>query len=1036
MKILPAFIFGLLLSSLHHLHAADQALDLCDVTWLWPAPQTLNDLEQSIAIEQLKTAQGNPVWTDEQFNDVLKTADSDFAAIQKFRIKLPANVRQKSAWRIVAFRVDPTAPGGHEIIRQNFGEKPQLRLILQPVTVENGKIKVHDIAVHLVYSFIDNPDGKSEAPDRTKFQALVHDLRALKESLAEDKIVTDSVPLGVHPGLENQTAGLLPQLKTFLARYLDAKDLSAMAIMGLDGPEPWIFVALGRLPGSKNFGPLPFLPAQMLSRRTGRLEVQPPPRVNNRNSVPNKFTMPADEKDRRGVATAALFESKLDLEALAVIGKDDAGNNVIDMDLRNKDIPDLIADPVRAHFFNTDCLSCHTETRRRLAFKIEPGKFAFKAQNKVPPIAPDNLPQNDWNVRNLGWFPGAKNMATVTQRTANETAEVVEYIKKHYPPDAAPLKPETSAKPTEPAKAEFDRTVQYLDQGWTDAERQDFYFVGQGSQLVPYEWFLHLEQAGNQELLRANKNMRALGFIPQEAERRRNPDGLPIGFVKDINLSGIAIKRGAMGKHFDQAAIPDTHHWLGFTCAACHTSELQVGQKTIRIDGGAAMADVESFLSQLAKALRETSDDDEKFSRFKERYQKTSESADLSTLRAELQAYTPVIEALVKRNQAKHPYGLGRLDAFGAILNQICAAGLEIPANERQSNAPVSFPFLWQTPELDWVQWNSSVENPIARNVGEVLGVFAHAKLTGTPAEGQFASSARVDLLHRLEAQIAQLQAPRWPEELLGKIDQAQAAQGKVLFEASCANCHNTRNAAGEYERTPANIFEKTFIKTTSIPFQEIGTDPQMVINFATRLADPGALKPHLLARLQSDAWLAQKPRILAVFQKLGKPAPDFDREVPASFLLKAAVDGVTSRYLQQEFINQPDAMKAAMAAELKGFRVDLPPPNMGMGYKARPLAGIWATAPYGHAGAVPNLYQWLLPEAERVKTFSVGNLEFDPRDVGFFTTPATAGFTFQVEAEGTPIPGNSNRGHSGKGFTDYTDPERRQLIEYLKTLR
>ena len=38
--------------------------------------------------------------------------------------------------------------------------------------------------------------------------------------------------------------------------------------------------------------------------------------------------------------------------------------------------------------------------------------------------------------------------------------------------------------------------------------------------------------------------------------------------------------------------------------------------------------------------------------------------------------------------------------------------------------------------------------------------------------------------------------------------------------------------------------------------------------------------------------------------------------------------------------------------------------------YKARPLNGIWSTAPYLHNGSVPNLYQLLLPVAERQKKF------------------------------------------------------------------
>ncbi|MCI0535918.1 MAG: hypothetical protein L0Z50_11900, partial [Verrucomicrobiales bacterium] len=33
----------------------------------------------------------------------------------------------------------------------------------------------------------------------------------------------------------------------------------------------------------------------------------------------------------------------------------------------------------------------------------------------------------------------------------------------------------------------------YLEQGWTAEERQRFYYTTQGSQLIPYDWFLALE---------------------------------------------------------------------------------------------------------------------------------------------------------------------------------------------------------------------------------------------------------------------------------------------------------------------------------------------------------------------------------------------------------------------------------------------------------------------------------------------------------------------------------------------------------------
>ena len=85
---------------------------------------------------------------------------------------------------------------------------------------------------------------------------------------------------------------------------------------------------------------------------------------------------------------------------------------------------------------------------------------------------------------------------------------------------------------------------------------------------------------------------------------------------------------------------------------------------------------------------------------------------------------------------------------------------------------------------------------------------------------------------------------------------------------------------------------------------------------------------------------------------------------------------------------------------------------HQGPRYKARPLNGIWATAPYLHNGSVPNLDALLQPAAKRPLTFSIGVRTFDPVRVGYLTD--VPGFPkFNVNnADGSPITGNSNAGH------------------------
>ena len=96
--------------------------------------------------------------------------------------------------------------------------------------------------------------------------------------------------------------------------------------------------------------------------------------------------------------------------------------------------------------------------------------------------------------------------------------------------------------------------------------------------------------------------------------------------------------------------------------------------------------------------------------------------------------------------------------------------------------------------------------------------------------------------------------------------------------------------------------------------------------------------------------------------------------------------------------------------------------------------------------GSVSSLYQLLLPDTEREKLFYVGSRELNTEQVGFEPNQDGNSFLFNtVDEQENPIPGNSNHGHSGKYYTqtraegdewqNYTNEERYQLIEYMKTL-
>ncbi|MEO7457748.1 MAG: di-heme-cytochrome C peroxidase [Gemmatimonadaceae bacterium] len=170
--------------------------------------------------------------------------------------------------------------------------------------------------------------------------------------------------------------------------------------------------------------------------------------------------------------------------------------------------------------------------------------------------------------------------------------------------------------------------------------------------------------------------------------------------------------------------------------------------------------------------------------------------------------------------------------------------------------------------------------------------------------------------------------------------------------------------------------------RDTLIPYREIGTDPQRGITAGTKLFNQGY-------------------------------AVVAGRELKKAKLAAYKAHGITD----------------SMAHAIEGARYESKWRVTGA-YAARPLTSIWATAPYFHNGSVPSLHDVLLPPAQRPVTFVLGAQEFDPVKVGITGTPPAnvPPFTFDTRKVG-----NSNAGHLFG--TTLSDVQRRQLLEYLKTL-
>lgn len=409
----------LMLSPLSPVIAEDLSLDVNDVSFLWPVPNSEAALEKLISSDEI-TDSGDQLWPQNVFETIINQAEK--VAIGNSSIDFGPSLREKfkqsETWKIASVRIDPCAPGSEKKFTDDFGCMPQIRLIAQPVTETAGGPKVHDLAAHLVFSFIE-PGLPPFTPDTDKFKDIVNDLRSLKTDLLADGILTEG-ELSIHPGLQGQNPNFEDKLKAFIKKHVSEKRLFAVAFMGLDGrAEPWIFFSMSRPFGTfelSTFDSLGGKSAQMITGTTFGQRIIPTPTPDNID-------------DSRGVSSAMLLGPGIN-------GR--LGNPVFS-DLKTpevQDIPDIITNPQESGLPNTDCISCHSEGLLRRVDTSKAGDYRYRIPANISGVKKLFLPRSRWNVHNFGWFPSASPTAapipTISQRTANEAAESADFINREY----------------------------------------------------------------------------------------------------------------------------------------------------------------------------------------------------------------------------------------------------------------------------------------------------------------------------------------------------------------------------------------------------------------------------------------------------------------------------------------------------------------------------------------------------------------------------------------------------------------------------
>jgi hypothetical protein len=450
--------------------------------------------------------------------------------------------------------------------------------------------------------------------------------------------------------------------------------------------------------------------------------------------------------------------------------------------------------------------------------------------------------------------------------------------------------------------------------------------------------------------------------------------------------------------------------------------------------------------------------------------------------------------------------GYGRLDALNRIGNQVFFSDL-LPADAKKlpeglagnfwrQDAPVSFPPIWDVPWFLWAQYDASILSPLVRNAGEALGVKAKLNMTvrSDNEHPPFRSSVHMLNLLWIEELLSGpdpfkpvkpgdppefkgLIAPKWDDvaklfknDAAWQVKKEKVADGRMHYRKYCYECHRGPVNDPEFDKQwPSDSFwqennsdrdrnwvkigDERFFNVVQKPVSDMGTDRQQ-------------------SRVLTERKVVLPPELVKPIEYLNK---EWDCKLPndeglnTSFALAlmAVVDKTIVQWFNDNPTTPPDLARKMwptrnredMRKNCQNQRVfesipGKPPFVVVTQYRARPLDGVWATAPYLHNGSVPTLHHMLVPQNMRPKAFCVGSRQFDPKNVGLpvpddpKAEPKDVSCAAGLAKLDTTQPGNSNLGHSFQGTEtdiknlsagaigpELSDKERDELLEYLKTL-
>jgi hypothetical protein len=536
--------------------------------------------------------------------------------------------------------------------------------------------------------------------------------------------------------------------------------------------------------------------------------------------------------------------------------------------------------------------------------------------------------------------------------------------------------------------------IVWIQNGWTPAERAEYHHKSEGSELMPYALLANLTDVDTGRPFL--DNMERFGFIPDRADPATNPRGLPIGMT-----TGHSRNVGRLGLEV-----------VGFNCAGCHVSELTYKGKRLLIDGAPSHVDLQAYQMAFKGSFEATMRNPARLAALVLAFNRTLLGGDSPPDEA---SSTYSSDPSVKDAGDVQAAPTGDRSFRNASSREADAADPAAPLKRESPLARFRTTVALLKAQLAYVENGKLLVDGTEPGPGRVDAFGAarnllfprDARKMQSPVSFPFIWDVPDTTQQQSEANAVWIHYDGNTNSILERNIGQALGMGAVFnpnnYESTLRieNLHRLEvlthklsppkwpgDVLGPIDETKAKAGEKLFNEMCHDCHQsrlfnltDVGTDPERANSFGQPVAVAG-----------------------------GKPFPD---------AVKPILDSLKARAFEDDGISA-DAQKTMDAPHVIWRATGQ--------YLARPLTGVWATAPYLHNGSVPTLWHMLHPD-QRPKTFITGNAEYDPGKIGYMTSGK--GWTFD-----TSQPGNSNIGHAGDKYgTNLTEDQKSALLEYLKTI-